>query len=69
MVDKLMHTPEIGKLIIFVTLITPLINAEYLIVKGMQEDKISIPVQTFVIAFLLVCPTSLIFILITGVLK
>ena len=69
MVDKLMHTPEIGKLIIFITLITPLINAEYLIVKGMQEDKISILVQTFVIAFLLVCPIGLIFILITGVLK
>lgn len=69
MVDKLMRTPEIGKLIIFVTLITPLINTEYLIVKGMQEDKISIPVQTFVIAFLSVCPIGLIFILITGVLK
>ena len=51
MVDKLMHTPEIGKLILFIILMAPFVDAEYLIVKGMQKNKISIPVQIFVIAF------------------
>ena len=67
MVDKLMSSPEVYGIILFVVIAGSLIHSEYLIAKGVLEDKLPIPAQIFAISLLPVCVIALIIIIMKGI--